>query len=244
MKCSCQYAEALRRYLDPRASGIDFAAITNLTNSPLIPLIRKKVNYLIRVESPDMSMSAFKAHLKAALIQEFQDSINQNREALTWSRIGPNEVTGVKFDKFKPYDDKVKDLIGPDLLIIEAAAFPTWKVFFKELELLMADRIQRGKSTWIVSTDFAKLKSSNDYDMSNQFTLLLTTLMRDNQISITRSETKALKTDKKPVINTRRGLGLSGVDPTLLSINKSVETRIAETEKEFAKSHDSDGSDG
>lgn len=226
-QCECVYREHLKRYIGDE----DLLAAPDLTKSVLSVLLRKPNNYLIRAESSDMKMTVFKSHLKVALKTEFVDAVQKGRRPLTWKRISPGDITGTKFDKFTSYKDKLKALGDPQLLVIVAPSFPSYAIFFKELELLMADRAQRNLGTWLVSSNFDKLKSS-DFEVSTQFSLLLNSLLKTNYCVLSKAETIALKVDKKAVINYKRGLGLSGLDTSLLSCNKPVEARI----NEFAQS--------
>lgn len=226
VQCECVQDAALRRYL----GDDDLLSAPDLTKSILTGMIKKPNNYLIRAESSDMKMTVFKSHFKVALKAEFMEAVRQGRAPLTWKRIAPGDITGTKFDSFTSYRDKLKILGEPRLLVIVAPSFPSYKVFFKELELLMADRVQKNMATWLVCPNFDKLKSG-DFEMSAQFNLLLNSLLKTNYCSLTKADTIALKADKKPVINVKRGLGLSGIDQALLSCNKAVEARISEMEK-------------
>jgi hypothetical protein len=130
-------------------------------------------------------------------------------------------------------------------LIILAASWPPFEAAYQETEQLIADRAQRGVTTWLVSPVFEQLKTTRNVPTS--FNEMIRVMRTDRFVHYSLLETfpdKVKKNNKvNPVLDITKGHGMSGVDQSLLSFNKSVEVRVTETEKHFVK-NDSYVSDG
>lgn len=236
-QCSCVVLSRLRRYLGPA-----LANIKNIDKSDLTRMVRSKKNLVIESPSANGTMTMFKAHLRKALCWEFTLALGQGEQPLTWDEVSMRDVVNVQFDDKMGFEDKQSKLFLPHLLVINAPTWPTYEVNYLETMALMADRLQRGRPTWLVSPDLSRLKSTQ-LRVPPGFILFIDEMKKDRFIHIPDDRAKLLKTPAaKPVLSTHKGRGSAGVDPSWLALPKTIDVRIAETEQHVK--HDSHSGHG
>lgn len=220
--CACLLRIKMKNYLGSELEGYKSANSDEV--SRLIGLTR---NLLIEAPSTNGRMTTFYAHLRRALQMEFVNAEHERRAPITHKIVSIQDIPSIKFDDESSYSSKRALLSTPHLLIIMAAAWPSYEVGFNETMTLMADRIQRGSPTWLISPDFGKLKTRAR--VPAEFIVLIDTMKQDSHLRL--NEAVVLKGKSKPVLNTIKGNGASGLDLTWVALPKQIEPRIAEMEK-------------
>lgn len=176
---------------------------------------------IIHLPKEDIKFDTFYTHLKTSLRYIFFGRrLGENKKPpLTCNIVSPAAITETRYDRFTGQKQKKAELFDPDLLILAASSWQHFEASFSEIELLVCDRTQNGKGTWLVSNDFEKLKNA-EYRVTTSFRQLLDRL-NINKIVLARSDLSssnmkaAPKESKKPVLNIKRGLGVTGLDDSL-----------------------------
>jgi hypothetical protein len=240
MTCMCKYDEELATYLKEYNKAVD------LTNSPLINIDMAKDDIrLIEIKTADSKMNAWHPHFKLVLTEEFWAAKKANRKLMTWNTLTTWKLLDTRYGRDSEYKDSL--MMDPDLLVLWAPAYPRNSYFFSEfLQLLSTRNSFQNKGTWIVTTDLdAPLQPG--YEINADFRLLWNSWRTKDETGKTKvvnlgiSATKALQA-QKPVIK-KLGLGIGGVDITLLNGITELNRRLPKLEKEYG-TNGSNGSDG
>ena len=241
-QCDCVVEQDLQKYMNEIRPKEKWDLYPDLKNSLLYNLIKvggEPGEYCIFTDPYDTKFEAFYAHLKSALRANFLKRLKLGQRPPKCRLIVPNDVCGVQFDKVKGHEEKKAELLVPDILILVAPTWVKFPVFWHELELLVKNRAQLGGNTWIVSNDFAKIKTYPDCPVSfHHF------IDKVHGIKISKSDLPSLiksseKEGKKSVLSVK-GLGTGGLDSKQWA---PQDTRTTAFEKELDK-HESDGNDG
>jgi hypothetical protein len=183
-----------------------------LKDTKLLPFLKTKKSIVIETESANVLYS----NLKTCLL--LNKSIN-----LSWRVVTPDELITMSFTS-----EDSKLLYGPtgvDLLIIFAPVFPHYEAASKRHEYVISTRQAMNKATWFVTKNFGKLLEGRGLALTEGFRNVLTGLP---QVRLTSAEARMLiqRKAEKTVLNVVRGLGLSGVDPSLMEINVELDARV------------------
>lgn len=234
MICICRYQAECRRYQGRYADAVE------LKDSPLLRDIDAIQTWLVEVKSVEKRMQSWPPHIKLALAQEYWLAKKEGREPLIWDELDAWKLLDVKYGD--DLEMKFRTFLRPELLIIWAPAFPKNLHFFSEFHQLLSLRASRGRGTWVVGTNLTDLlKDVRDPNgviaVSTEFRLLWESLLTPNDkgknkmITLTASDTAALKITKDPVLSTK-GVGVGGYDMQLMRTNKDIDSRISRVVKE------------
>ncbi len=240
-KCSCLIEEELQTYMSRILPKEKWEKYPELINSLFWPHVKQggqPGELSVILDPSDSKFDTFYPHLKFALKQSYLKRIKAGLKPLTCKIIHPDDVTGVRFDKDKGHEDKKTELLRPDILILLAATWIPYTVFWHELELLVKNRAQLGGNTWIVSNDFAKIKTYPQCPGSFHEFVKKMEIIRIGKSDLPGLIKSNEKGEKKAVL-TVKGMGVSGLDSKLWT---SQDSRTVIMEKELRK-HESDGDD-
>jgi hypothetical protein len=200
-ECTCLIVAKLKAYAG------EFQRFDMLTGTKLLGPLKSRQSIIIECEDPRVAG----AHIKSALI--LRKDITKS-----WKMVYPNELMELHFSAM------ANKLYEPDLLIINAPAFPFYEKAAIQHEYVISTRNGRNTPTWIIVRSLKSVLENKNYNLTPSF---VQQLKNFPIIKLSYLETQSLtKRSKKPSICLNQGVGVSGLSETALVIQPEIESRI------------------
>ena len=238
--CECWAIAQWEDYATKAMAGKDLlkkSKSIEVSNFPKI--IDTRWNYLIEAETNDGSLSVFPPHFRRALEHEFSCAQYAGRPPMTFKEIMMTDVTLYDFkERNRGVCEKL--MIEPQLLVIKAPVWPPWGVNYLQTESLIADRSSRNLTTWLVCASLLKLKKNTNVPASfMDWIKMMVDKGRFERISLAEVKEEAIEKKKKREINVNQGLGLTGINQSILEDSTgTIRTRIPAMRKSLERSFD------
>ena len=239
VKCECLLEDECNAYLNGIQPRERWDKCDLLRGSALYESIRIGGTpgfYRVELDAGDLGFTAFHHHLKTVLRAGFLTRARKGIKPLKCKIIHTDDVTGIKYDKFKGHEFKKEELVSPDLLILMVPVWSKFEAFYNELESLISNRSLLGHSTWVVSNNYKALDEVMKCPSSFKHFL-----SKGIPIQLKRSEISSIskiKKEEKKTVLCKRMVGPSGLDTKIWWIPEDIRT------KSLLKEIDNDESDG